>query len=84
MKVKKFFRTSRGLIGTTHLYPLPSAVHIATAHKWIHTALHTMCPLPSIYPRSAPEGSVYEMMITLIAHQFILHCYRAAIYFQQH
>jgi len=25
------------------LYPLP------TAHKWIHTALHTMCPLPSIF-----------------------------------
>jgi len=47
--VKKFFRASRGLIGTTHLYKLPSPVHIATAQKWIHTALHTMCPLPSIF-----------------------------------
>ena len=26
-----------------------SAVQIATAHKWIHTALHSMCPLPSIF-----------------------------------
>jgi len=48
MKVKKIFRASRELITATHRYPMPSAVHIATAHKWIHTALHTMCPLPSI------------------------------------
>ena len=49
MKVKIYFRASRGLIGTTHLYALPSAVRIATALKRIHTALHTMCPLPSIF-----------------------------------
>jgi len=49
MKVKTFFRASRGLIDTTHLYPLPLAVRIATTHKWIHMALHTMCPLPSIF-----------------------------------
>jgi len=49
MKVKKIFHASCGLIGTTRLYTLPSPVHIATAHKWIHTALHTMCPLPSIF-----------------------------------
>jgi len=49
MKVKKFFRASRGLIGATRLYPLPSGVHTPTAQKWIHTALNTMCPLPSIF-----------------------------------
>jgi len=49
MEVKKFFRASRGLIGATRLYPLPSKVHIANAHKWIHTALNTTCPLPSIF-----------------------------------
>jgi len=49
MEVKKFFHASHGLIGATHLYPLPSEVHIATTHKFIHTALHTMCPLPSIF-----------------------------------
>ena len=49
MKVKKFFRASHGLISATHLYALPSAVHIANAHKWIHMGLHTMCPLPSIF-----------------------------------
>jgi len=36
MKVKKIFCALRGLIGTTRLYALPSPVHIATAHKWIH------------------------------------------------
>jgi len=46
MKVKKFFRASRRLIGDTRLFALPWAVHIAAAHKWIHTALHTMCSLP--------------------------------------
>jgi len=49
MKVKKFFRASRGLIGATRLYPLPSGVHIPTAHRWIHTSLNTMCPLLSIF-----------------------------------
>ena len=37
------------LYAPTYLYALPSAVHIANAHKWIHMALHTMCPLPSIF-----------------------------------
>ena len=67
---EKIFRTSRGLISTTHLYALPKAVHIATTHKWIHTALHTMCPAPLQYSRSAPDVWVYRLnfysiMITL-------------------
>ena len=55
MKVKKFFHASRRLIGTMRLYSLPSPVHIPTAHKWIHTALHTMCPLPSIFLDPPPH-----------------------------
>jgi len=49
MKVKKLFRALRGLIGAMRLYALPSPLHTPTAHKRIHTALHTMCPLPSIF-----------------------------------
>jgi len=42
MKVKKFFCALRGLISATRLYTLPSAVHIATAHKWF-TRPCTLC-----------------------------------------
>jgi len=49
MEVKKYFCAKRGLIGATRRYALPSQLHIATTHKWIHMALHTMCPLPSIF-----------------------------------
>ena len=42
-------------IGPTHLYTLPSPAHIATAQKWIHTALHTSyVPPPFNIPKSAP------------------------------
>jgi len=47
--VKKIFCANRGLISATRLYALPSPLHIATTHKWIHMALHTICPLPSIF-----------------------------------
>ena len=54
MKVKKFFprfaRTDQRYAPIYTAFALwPSPVHIATAQKCIHTALHTMCPLPSIF-----------------------------------
>jgi len=45
MKVKKIF---------PHLYTLHSAVHIANAHKWIHTGPAHFVPPPFNIPRSAP------------------------------
>jgi len=46
---EKIFPRFARLIGATRRHTLPSPLHIPTAQKWIHTALHTMCPLPSIF-----------------------------------
>ena len=65
---KKLFSSSYGLISTMRLYPLPLAVHIATAHKWIW---HTMCPLPSIF-LDPPLGTVHVRITSFLIIYFLL------------
>jgi len=46
---EKIFCTSRTLISTTCLSLCTAFSSAYTAHKWIHTGLHTMCLLPSMF-----------------------------------
>jgi len=51
MKVKKFFRASRGRISTTHLYALPVPPLIASAS---YGPAHALSAPPFNISRSAP------------------------------
>ena len=55
---------------------LPSPVHIATAQKWIHTVLRTMCPLPSTFLdpplRTAETGRAITTILVVCLTLFFL------------